>query len=80
MSKATTENDRSIGTKIVAATFGNEIDSEEVSGERVWKQYGFFDTRKSDYSMEKVHFPENLLFYLNQSYLTVKKKQKDLLL
>ena len=36
MSKATTENDRNISTKVVAATFENEIGFEEVSGERVW--------------------------------------------
>ena len=76
MSKATTENDRNISTKKVAATFENEIGSEEVSGERVWKQYGFFDARKTDYSMEKVNFHENTLCYLNQSYLIVKKNKK----
>ena len=31
-----TENDKNISTKIVAATFENEIGSEEVSGETVW--------------------------------------------
>ena len=31
MSKATTENDRNISTKIIAASFENEIGSEEVS-------------------------------------------------
>ena len=36
MSKAMTENDKNISTKIVAATFENEIGSEEVSGETVW--------------------------------------------
>ena len=71
MSKATTENDRNISTKKVASTFENEIGSEEVSGERVW-----VDTRKTDYSMEKVNFHENRLFYLNQSYLIVKKNKK----
>ena len=35
MSKATTENDRNVSTKIVAATFENEIGSAEVAGERV---------------------------------------------
>ena len=65
MSKATTENNRDISTKIVAATFENEIGSEEVSSERICKQYGFFDARKSDYSMEKVIFPKNTRFYLN---------------
>ena len=76
MSKATIKNNRNICTKIVAVTFENEIGSEEVSDERVWKQYGFLDARKSDYSMEKVNFPENMLFYLNQSYLTVKKTKR----
>ena len=76
MSKATTENDKNLSTKIVAATFKNEIGSEEVSGERFWRNYGYFDARKSDYSMEKVNFPENSLLYINQSYLTVKKKKK----
>ena len=35
MSKATTENDKNVSTKIVAATFENENGSEEVSAERV---------------------------------------------
>ena len=43
MSKATTENDKSVSMKIVAATFENEIGSEEISAERMWRQYGFFD-------------------------------------
>ena len=76
MSKATTENDKNLSTKIVAATFKNEIGSEEVSGERFWRNYGYFDARKSECSMEKVNFPENSLLYINQSYLTVKKKKK----
>ena len=62
--------------KIVAATFENEIESEEVSGERVWRKYGYFNAGKSDYSMEKVNFPENTLLYINQSNLTVKITEK----
>ena len=73
------ENDK-ISTKIVAATFENEIGSEEVSGEKVWRQFRFFDSRKSNYGMEKVNFPENSLLYINQSYFTVKKKKKKFLL
>ena len=79
MARAATENDRNKSTKILAATFENDFGSVEVSSEKVWKSFGFFDARKSDYSMEKVSFPENTLCYLNQSYLTV-KKQKNLLL
>ena len=76
MTKAPTENDRNVSTKIVAVTFENDLGSVEVSGEKVWKNFGYFDARKSDYSMEKVNFPENTVFYLNQSYLTVKKNKK----
>lgn len=56
MSKAMTENDKNISTKIVASNFENEIGSEEVSGEKVWRQFGYFVARKSDYSMEKLTF------------------------
>ena len=76
MSKATTVNDKNVSTKIVVATFQNKIGSKEVSGERVWRNYGYFEARKSDYSMEKVNFSENTLLYINQSYLTVKKNKK----
>ena len=62
MTKAPTENDRNVTTKIVAATFENDLGSVEVSREKVWKNFGYFDARKSDYSMEKVNFPENTLF------------------
>ena len=43
--------------------------------ERVWRNFGYFDTRKSDYSMEKVNFPENTLLYINQAFLTVQKSK-----
>ena len=75
MTKATTDNDKNISTNIVAATFENQLGSQEVSGERVWRNFGYFDTRKSDYSMEKVNFPENTLLYINQAFLTVKKNK-----
>ena len=77
MTKATTANAKNISTKIVAATFENELGSEEVSWERVWRNFGYFDARKSDYSMEKVNFPENTLLYINQAFLTVKKNKKS---
>ena len=79
MSNATTENDNNISTKIIAATFENEIGSEEVSGERVWKRFAHFDAPKSDYGMEKVNYPENTIFYVNQAYLTVKKSKKNVI-
>ena len=57
----------------MAAIFENKIGSEEISAERVWRQYGFFDSGKSYFSMEKVNYPENTILYLNQAYLTVKE-------
>ena len=51
-----TENDKNISTKIVAVTFENKTGSEEVSGEKVWRQFGYFVARKSDYSVEKLSF------------------------
>ena len=59
----------------MAAIFENKIGSEEISAERVWRQYGFFDSGKSYYSMEKVNYPENTILYLNQAYLTVKENK-----
>ena len=76
MTKATKDNDKSISTNIVAVTFDNELGSEEVSQERVWKSLGYFDAGKSDYSMEKINFPDNTLLYINQAFLTVKMNKK----
>ena len=65
MTKATTDNDKNISTKIVAATFENGV----------WTSFGYFDARKSDCSMVKVNFPDNMLLYINQAFLIVKKNK-----
>ena len=39
----------------------NNMVPEEMSGERVWKEPGFFGELRTDYNMEKVNFPENSL-------------------
>ena len=70
MTKATANNDRNVSTEIVAAAFENDIRSEEVSGEKVWRNYGYFDARKSNYSMEKVSFPENTFSKRNLNFDT----------
>ena len=76
MTRDATENDRNVSTKTVAATFENYFGSAEVSSEKVWEKFGFFDARKSENSLKKVNFPKNTLIYLNQSYLTVKENKK----
>ena len=74
MTRAATENEKNVNTEIVVRTFENDFGSGVVSGE-VWKKFGYFEAWKPNYSMKKVNFPENILFYLNQSYLTIKKKK-----
>ena len=64
MTRAATENNKNVRTKIVAATFENDFGSVEVSGEKVWKNFGYFHARKSDCSMEKVNYLENTLFLI----------------
>ena len=76
MTNSSTEHDQNLTTQIVVASFENDTGSTDVSREKVWKNFGFFDARKSDYSMEKVNFSGNTQIYLNQAYLTVKKNKK----
>ena len=45
MRKAAAENDKNVSTKLITALFENKIGSKEVSGERVWKNYGYLDAR-----------------------------------
>ena len=76
LSKASIENNRNVNTNFFAATIENENETVEVSGEKIWKKHDFFNAIKSDFNMEKVNYPENTLFYINQAYLTVKKNKK----
>ena len=71
----------------MAATFENEIGFEEVSTKRVRRQYGFFDSRKSDYSMEKVNYPEKtvkketiiVIFFILEQIADVANPPEDIL-
>ena len=40
------------------------------------KQGGIFGNVRTDFNLEKVNFPENLLFYVNQGYLTIQNSRK----
>ena len=80
LSKASIENSRNVSTNFFAATIENENETAEVSTEKVWKNHGFFNAIKPDFNMEKVNYPGNILFYINQTYLTVKKNKKNILL
>ena len=75
LSKALVENICNARTNFFAAAIENENELVEVSGERVCKKHGFFNAINPDFNMEKVNYPENTWFYINQAYLTVKKKK-----
>ena len=66
MTKATTDNDKNISTKIVTATVENELGSEEVSGEWVWKSFTYFNAL---FYGKKKDFPEKTLLYVNQAFV-----------
>ena len=51
----------------------NNENLSEIAGEPVWNKFGYFGQLRSDFNLEKVNFPENALFYINQAYLTVQK-------
>ena len=44
----------------------------EIVREPVWNKFRYF----GQFFLEKVNFPENALFYINQAYLTVQKSKK----
>ena len=75
LTKEITSGSSNMVTKLVAE---NKFDAEpyETAGERIWQYSGYFGDVKTDYIMEKVNFPENTLFYINQGYLTVQKSKK----
>ena len=50
--------------------------SSNIAGEHVWANFGYFGQLRTEYNLEKVNFPENALFYINQVYLTVQKSKK----
>lgn len=52
---------------------GNNV---EISGEKVWSSEGYFKNQLTDYNIEKVNYPEILITYVNQAYLTMQSGKK----
>ena len=71
LSKELTDKDRSMKTQLLIRSPTN--DDEKLSGEKVWKNNGFFKDIKPELNLEKVNIPENCLFYVNQSFLSTVK-------
>ena len=70
LSKEMTYKDRSLKTQLVIT----ENEGKDVlTGEKVWKNNGFFGDIKPEMNIEKVNLLENILIYVNQSYLQIVK-------
>ena len=71
MSKEVSDKDRSMKTQLLMSS---PINSEEkVSGEKVWKENGFFKEIKPEMNIEKANVPENTLLYINQGFISTVK-------
>ena len=57
-------------TQLLMTTSGSD---EKVSGEKVWKENGFFQEIKPEMNIEKVNIPENTLLYINQGFISTVK-------
>ena len=65
LTKEATDKDRPIKTQL---TISSKSCEEKISGERVWRNEGFFKDTKPVLNLEK-----NCLFYINQSYISFVK-------
>ena len=71
LSKELTDKDRSMKTQLLIRS--SLSDDEKLSGEKVWKNNGFFKDIRPELNLEKVNIPENCLFYINQAFLSTVK-------
>ena len=68
LSKEMTDKDRSMKTQLLIKS-----EDEKLSGERVWKENGFFKDIRPELNLEKVNMPENTIYYVNQAFLSTVK-------
>lgn len=67
--------EKNIETTIVASEFDDE-NGQVFSTSRIWPEVGYFNNQLTDFNMKKVNYPENLVIYVNQAYLTVQNSKK----
>lgn len=72
MTKAATENDQKYSTQLVTARFEKEDGSIDVPG---YKDGNLLFILTQIDLMEKVKIPENTIFYVNQTNLTLQKNK-----
>ena len=71
LSKELTDKDRSMKTQLLIRS--QSSDDDKLSGEKVWKENGFFKDIRPELNLEKVNMPENCLYYVNQAFLSTVK-------
>ena len=73
LSKEMTDKDRSMKTQLLIRS---NTSDEKLSGEKVWKENGFFKDIRPELNLEKVNMPENTLYYVNQAFLSTVKNSE----
>ena len=68
LSKEMTDKDKSMKTQLLF-----KPKEDKLSGEKIWKEDGFFKDVRAELNLEKVNIPENCLFYVNQGFLSTVK-------
>ena len=68
LSKEMTDKDKSMKTQLLY-----KPKEDKLSGEKIWKENGFFKDVKAQLNLEKVNIPENCLLYVNQGFLSTVK-------
>ena len=71
LSKEAIEKDRSLKTQLILSK--NSQPTETISGKQISKKQGFFSDETTDFNIEKKNFPENVLYFVNQPYLSTGK-------
>ena len=69
LSKEMTDKDKSMKTQLLF----KPKQEDKLSGEKIWKEDGFFKDVRAELNLEKVNIPENCLFYVNQGFLSTVK-------
>ena len=68
LSKEMTDKDKSMKTQLLYKS-----KEDKLSGEKIWKEDGFFKNVMAELNLEKVNIPENCLLYVNQGFLSTVK-------
>ena len=68
-SKEMTDKDKSMKTQLLY----KPKQEDKLSGEKIWKEDGFFKDVRAELNLKKVNIPENCLLYVNQGFLSTVK-------